>query len=78
MNSLWKIVRTVMAIVGGLLVFGGIGTSDYYLLELEQPEPTSVMPTIIIGVLMILPLFIHLFCENRKEKSNDKAVRFRR
>lgn len=70
MNSLWKIVRTLMAIVGGLLIFGGIGTSDYYLLELEQPEPTSVMPTIIFGMLLIVPQVIHLYLGHRKEKND--------
>lgn len=68
MNSLWKIVRTLMAIMGCILIFGAIGTSDYYLLELGQPEPSSVMPTIIIGVLMALPTVVHLIYQDAKEK----------
>lgn len=67
MNSLWKIVRTLMAIVGGLLMFGGIGTSDYYLLELGEPEPSSVVPTIIIGMLLMLPTGLHLIYNTIKE-----------
>lgn len=65
MNSLWKIVRTLMAIIGCILIFGAVGTSDYYVMELKQPEPSSVWTTIIIGVLMTLPLLVELM---RKEK----------
>ena len=67
MNSLWKIVRTLMAIVGGLLMLGGIGTSDYYLLELGEPEPSSVVPTIIIGLLLMLPTAVHIILNYMKE-----------
>lgn len=68
MNYLWKIVRTTMAVFGGLLILGAVGTSDYYLLELEQPEPTSVVPTIIVGLLMMVPTVIHLIYRDMKEK----------
>ena len=67
MNSLWRIVRAVMAVIGGLLMFGAVGTSDYYTLELRQPEPSSVWTTMLIGFLMMLPMFVHLINEYRKE-----------
>ena len=59
MNYLWKIVRTLMAVVGICLILGGVGTSDYYLLELGQKEPSSVWTTIIIGFFLIVPAFVH-------------------
>ena len=68
MNSLWKIVRTVMAVIGGILVYGGVGTSDYYTMELGQAEPASVWPTIWIGLALILPMFIHAICVYLKEQ----------
>ena len=70
MNSLWKIVRTSMALIGCLLILGAVGTSDYYLLELGQPEPSSVIPTVIIGALMALPTVFNLIHQSVKEKEH--------
>lgn len=66
MNFLWKIVRTLMAIVGIILIFGAVGTSDYYVLELGQAEPPSVWSTILVGVLMTLPLLGELIYKYMK------------
>lgn len=66
MNSLWKIVRTLMAIIGVILIFGAVGTSDYYVLELGQVEPSSVWTTIFIGVLMVSPIWVELIYKNKK------------
>lgn len=68
MNSLWKVVRPLMAIVGGILIFGAVGRSDYYLLELKQPEPSSVWTTIFIGLLLMVPTLIHCIRVELKEK----------
>lgn len=70
MNSLWKIVRACMALIGGLLVFGAVGTSDYYLLELGEPEPAHVWKTVVIGVVMMLPFFTHMVCQVIKENED--------
>lgn len=59
MNYLWKIVRPTMAVVGGVLVYCGISTSDYYVMELGQTEPASVWWTIGIGLGLMLPTLIH-------------------
>ena len=66
MISLWKIVRTLMAIIGIMLIFGGVGTSDYYLLELGQPEPNGVWTTIFIGFMLVVPTAIHIVREQIK------------
>ena len=63
MIFLWKIVRTLMAIIGIVLIFGAAGTSDYYVLELGQSEPSSVWITLTIGLLMIVPLVFHIIKE---------------
>lgn len=68
MIYLWKILRTVMAIVGGILICGGVGTSDYYVIELGQAEPASVWPTIITGAILIIPALIHVIFKELKEK----------
>lgn len=68
MNYLWKIVRTIMAIVGGFLVYGGVSTSDYYVIELGQAEPPSVWTTIFIGLILMIPTLVHGIREELKEK----------
>ena len=59
MICLWKYVRAAMFIIGAVLAIGGAGRSDYYLLALGQVEPQSVWVTIWIGVLLMIPMFIH-------------------
>lgn len=71
MNFLWKTIRTLMAIVGVILIFGAVGTSDYYVLELGQAEPPSVLSTILIGVLMTFPLLGELVYKYMKGESTD-------
>lgn len=69
MNYLWKFIRTAMALVGIFLVFGAAGKSDYYLIELGQPEPSSVWTTITIGLLLMIPMGIHLaWCYVKENK----------
>lgn len=66
MNYLWKIVRTLMFVAGGILIFGAIGTSDYYVLELGQTEPASVWTTITIGFVLMIPTLLHVICGELK------------
>lgn len=68
MNYLWKIVRTIMAVVGGFLIMGGVGTSDLYVLEMGQPEPSSVGKTIFIGLVLMVPALLHCIRKEMKEK----------
>lgn len=63
MRYLWKIIRNIMVVIGGFLVYGGISTSDYYTLELGQAEPTYVWVTIFIGIFLMIPALIHIICE---------------
>lgn len=69
MNSLWKVVRTTMAVVGAILIFGGVGTSDFYVMELGQSEPAKVWTGIIIGCVLFMPTIIHAIFEELKEKN---------
>lgn len=58
MTYFWKFLKTAMAVVGSLMVLGGAGTSDYYLMELGQPEPSGVWTKMLIGLVLIAPAFI--------------------
>ena len=61
MKKLFK----AMAGVGGCLILGVAGTSDFYLKELVQDHPYYISILLIIGVALMLPA---LFME---EGDND-------
>ena len=67
MMSLWKIIRNLSAIAGLIMLIGAIGTSDYYVIELEQVAPSYCNRNIIIGIVLLIPMVIHLFYEMYKE-----------
>ena len=67
MIYLWKFVRNTMAGIGTVLIYLGISTSDYYVMELGQTEPDHIWPCIYIGAMCMIPLLIHLINEYRKE-----------
>ena len=71
MNSLWKIIKGVSAVIGFILAFGAVGTSDYYNLELHQTEPEWVKWQIIFGVALMLPLLISMISKAIEEGRED-------
>lgn len=71
MISLWKIIRNLLAVVGAGCIVGAISTSDYYIIELGQMEPAYVKSQLIFGVLMVLPLLVHVIYDLYKEGKRD-------
>lgn len=67
MKSAWRIIRGLLAVSGGILMFGAVGTSDYYLIELGQAEPAYVWPYIFIGAAMMCPAIFSMFYTMYKE-----------
>ena len=63
MISIWKAIRTLMAIGGLGLMFLSVSTSDYYVLELGCTEPAYVGTYMLVGVLMFAPALIHSIYE---------------
>ena len=59
MNYLFKWIRNLMAVVGAIMIYGGIGNVDYYTAELGQKEPTVTWWIICIGVVLMLPTMIN-------------------
>lgn len=59
MKFLWKILRSLMAIAGFFLIYGGFSESDYYVIELCQPQPDYIWTMVAIGVALMLPALIH-------------------
>lgn len=68
MKRLLKKARILMAVIGFMLIYSGISTSDYYVMELGQAEPANVWKMIVIGFLLIVPSVIHLIQEEMKVK----------
>lgn len=59
MKTLLKVLRNLMSIIGFILIFGAVGTSDYYTIELKQSEPDRVWVLIIIGFALLIPAILH-------------------
>lgn len=75
MRYLWKILRNTMAVVGVIMIMGAIGTSDFYIIELGQPEPSNVWSTVLIGALLAVPECMHLIYNEIKEYYIDVYYR---
>lgn len=71
MISLWKIIRNLSAIAGLIMLMGAVGTSDYYVVELEQVAPSYCNRNIVIGIVLLLPMVIHQFVEMYREGRQD-------
>lgn len=56
--KIMTVLEYVAMIIGLILVFGAIGTDDFYLMELHQAHDLEYVK-IIIGVLMCLPVILH-------------------
>lgn len=68
MKFIMKFIWGAMAIIGAFMMFGAVGTSDYYVIELGQSEPAFVWRTAIIGCIMMVPATIYLI---KKETDED-------
>lgn len=60
MKSAWKIIRSLFAIAGAIMILVSASTSDYYVIELGQSEPVYVWWCMIIGAVMFAPMFIYV------------------
>lgn len=67
---IWKLIRGLMALLGGVLIYVGVSTSDYYVLELGTTEPSYVWWMICVGLMLILPAIIFSVYSEAKE-NND-------
>lgn len=55
MKKYLKIATNALCAIGFVLAFLAISTSDYYVIELGQPEPQYVMRLLFVGIAMMLP-----------------------
>lgn len=69
---IWKIIRALMGVCGGIMVYCGVSTSDYYVIELGMKEPAYVWWQICIGLMLMLPTLIFaIYDETQRSKGEE-------
>lgn len=68
MKSAWKIIRNLLAVAGAIMVFGSVGASDFYVIELGKSEPLHVWRYMVIGAILMSPMLLNLLYIEYKEK----------
>lgn len=66
MNFLLKHFHRITTGLGFLCWFSAVGTSDFYIIELGEPEPGCVGTLVVIGTVLMTPMVIHLICKYLK------------
>lgn len=69
MIYLWKIFYKITAIAGLLCLFFAAGT-DQRFADMGQMPPESVGTMITVGVVLMIPLGIHMVVEYLRGKNN--------
>lgn len=68
MKNIWGWITGIMAAGGGLLAFGAVGTSDYYVIELGQEEPEGLWVRMVIGFALMVPFIARAIYKEWKEE----------
>ena len=63
-------MRVIMAIAGCFLTYAGVSTSDYYVVELGQPDPYYIWVITAIGIVLVLPALVH-FIRSRGQDDSE-------
>lgn len=62
-----KYIRATLSIIGALLIYCGVSTADFYILELGQTEPARCWWMIGVGFLFIVPAIVRGIRQALKE-----------
>ncbi len=60
MKEAWKIAKVLMAVLGFVLMYAAISTSDYYIIEMGQMEPPHVWAFIWLGLALMVPAVVSI------------------
>lgn len=74
MNSLIRVIRNTLLVVGLCLIYGGVSTHDFYSMELHEPVPADVWTSVVWGFVFLIPTFIHLLIRIHKERDDVDDV----
>lgn len=59
-RRMWRLLRNTAAVAGVLMVLGAAGTDEFYTNELRTMSPENLEIDLAIGLLLLIPLLIHL------------------
>jgi hypothetical protein len=59
-------VRNVSFVLGLIMWYLAVSTSDYYVMEAHEPEPASVTVMLIGGAILLLPAALHIISQELK------------
>ncbi len=59
-------VRNISCVLGFVMWYLAVSTSDYYVMEAHEPEPASVTVMLIAGAILLLPAAIHIISQELK------------
>lgn len=54
MSFIKKNYNRLIAFIGALVAYCGVSTSDFYTIELHQPEPAYVWTVIAVGLALLV------------------------
>lgn len=55
MKRILRYITNTLLVIGVILAFLAVSTSDYYVIELGQKEPQYVWTLAIVGVVLMIP-----------------------
>ncbi len=59
-SKAWRYIRNTAAVIGAIMIYGAIGTDDFYTTELLTEAPQSVETGLIIGFALLIPTILHI------------------
>lgn len=69
-TKLWKLARNGSAALALFCWYLAASTSDFYALELRQPDPASVGHLVLAGALLLTPTVFHIAVNYIKRHKN--------
>ena len=55
MKRILRYITNALLVIGVILAFLAVSTSDYYVIELGQKEPQYVWSLAVVGVVLMIP-----------------------
>jgi hypothetical protein len=68
--KIFNYIRIGLAVIGFIMAFSAISTSDYYTMVIMGKEPAYIWWIAAVGFAMMLPQFAHSIISDIKESKN--------
>ena len=73
--KIFNYIRIGLAIIGAIIAFSAVSTSDYYTMVLVDKEPAYIWWIAFTGFAMMLPQMAHLLIGDWKESKRNELHR---